>query len=149
MAAEGLLPPRRELPALDIRRVCDETTRLAFCDVGSVCFNVPIHWFREIFLWDPVWEKGFQGWVAYRNGEPVATAATVMACGVAGIYNVATLPTHRRLGCAEAVMRHALEHTRAATGCERTILQSTEQGLRLYESMGYRAVTKVVVYATG
>jgi len=107
MAAARLLPPRRALPVLEIRRVCDEMTRLAFCDVGSTCFNVPIHWFREIFLWDPVW-KGFQGWVGYFNGEPVATAAAVVACGVAGVYNVATLPTHRRLGCAEAVMRHAL-----------------------------------------
>lgn len=148
MAAERLLPPHRELPVLDIRRVCDQRTRLAFCDVGSTCFNVPIHWFREIFLWDPVWAKSFRGWVGYFNGEPVVTAATVEACDVVGTYNVATLPPYRRLGFAEAVMRRALEETRAETGYERTILQSTEQGFRLYERMGYRTVTKVIVYAT-
>jgi hypothetical protein len=31
---------------------------------------------------------------------------------------------------------------------ERTILQSTPAGLRLYERMGYRRITRVSVYAS-
>src|SRR6266403_845996 len=34
MCAERLLPPRRPLPQIEIRRVADEPTRLAFCDIG-------------------------------------------------------------------------------------------------------------------
>ncbi len=37
--------------------------------------------------------------------------------------------------------------TRREHGLERSILQSTPAGYRLYERMGYRTVTKVAVYA--
>jgi GNAT superfamily N-acetyltransferase len=147
MAAERLLPPRRELPKIEIRRVADEATRLAFCDIGCTCFHVPLSWFREIFLQRRLWDGDFVGYVGYLDGEPVATAATVTAAGVVGVYNVATLPQHRRRGHGEALMRYALERARQESGCERTILQATEYGLPLYLSMGYRTVTSVEVYA--
>jgi GNAT superfamily N-acetyltransferase len=148
MCADQLLPPRRVLPELEIRRVGDETTRLAFCEIGCACFHVPLHWFREIFLTQRIWEEGFVGYVGYSNGEPVATAATVTAGGVIGIYNVATLPEHRRRGHAEAVVRYALEQARLESDCERTILQATDHGLQLFECMGFRTVTAVDVYAS-
>jgi GNAT superfamily N-acetyltransferase len=148
MCADRLEPPRRPLPELEIRRVADEPTRLAFCDIGCTCFHVPLNWFREIFLCRRLWENGFVGWVGYLDGEPVATAATVTAEGAVGIYNVATLPQHRRRGHGEALVRHALEHARRESGCERTILQATDYGLQLYLSMGYRTVTTVSVFAS-
>jgi ribosomal protein S18 acetylase RimI-like enzyme len=148
MCADRLLPPRRALPDLDIRRVGDEATRLAFCEIGCACFHVPLNWFREIFLSQRVWEEGFVGFVGYSKGEAVATAATVTAAGAIGIYNVATLPEYRRCGHGEAVVRHALEMARRESQCERTILQATEHGLQLYQSMGYRTVTTVDVYAS-
>ena len=148
MTAERLLPPRRELPDLEFRRVSDESTRQAFCDIGCICFHVPLNWFREIFLQRQLWENGFAGYVAYLDGEPVATAATVTAAGAVGVYNVATLPAHRRRGHGEAVVRYALARAREESGCERTILQSTEHGLQLYLSMGYQTVTMVNVYAS-
>jgi GNAT superfamily N-acetyltransferase len=148
MSADRLLPPRRQLPLLEVRRVGDENTRLAFCDIGCACFHVPLNWFREIFLRRKLWENGFVGYVAFLNGEPVATAATVTAAGAVGVYNVATLPAHRRHGYGEAVVRCALERARQETGCERTILQATDHGLQLYLSMGYRTVTTVDVYAS-
>jgi predicted GNAT family acetyltransferase len=147
MSAERLLPPRRPLPEIEVRRVADETTRLAFCDIGCTCFHVPLDWFREIFLQRRLWDGDFVGYVSYVDGEPVATAATVTAAGAIGVYNVATLPEHRRRGHGEAVMRYALQKAREQSGCERTILQATEHGLPLYLSMGYRTVTRVDVYA--
>jgi ribosomal protein S18 acetylase RimI-like enzyme len=147
MSAERLLPPRRALPAIEVRRVGDESTRLAFCDIGCTCFHVPLNWFREIFLRRPLWDGDFVGYVGYVDGEPVATAATVTAAGAIGVYNVATLPGYRRKGHGEAVMRYAVERAREQSGCQRTILQATEHGLPLYLSMGYRTVTNVDVYA--
>jgi len=148
MCADRLLPPKRALPELEIRRVGDEATRLAFCDIGCACFHVPLDWFREIFLRQGIWEDGFVGYVGYWQGQAVATAATVTAAGAVGVYNVATLPTHRRRGHGEAVVRYALEQARRESNCERTILQATEHGLSLYLSMGYRTVTAVDVYAS-
>jgi len=148
MCADRLLPPRRALPNLEIRRVGDELTRRDFCEIGCACFHVPLNWFREIFLRERVWEEGFVGFVGYWNGVPVATAATVAAADAIGVYNVATLPAYRRCGHGEAVVRHALEKARQESRCERTILQATEHGLQLYLSMGFRTVTAVDVYAS-
>jgi len=147
MIADCLAPPVRPLPALEVRRVADDTTRDAFCAIGSVCFHVPLSWFHEVFDSHTVWER-FHAYVGYRDGEAVSTAAIVVGGGALGVYNVATLPGHQRRGFGEAVMRHALADARGCYGLERSILQSTPAGLRLYERMGFRTVTRVAVYST-
>ena len=84
----------------------------------------------------------------YHDGEPVSTAAIVVGGGAIGVYNVATLPGSQRRGFGEAVMRHALAEARKRHVTERLILQSTPAGLRLYERMGFRTVTRVAVYSS-
>lgn len=147
MAAGELLPPERPLPPIEIRRVQDGEARGDFCAIGSVCFNVPLEWFREVFEGRRVWDD-FEAWVGYVNDEPVATAATVTGSGVIGVYNVATLPGHQRRGYGEAILRHAVARARERHGVTQTILQSTTQGYRLYQRMGYRTVTRVAVYCS-
>ena len=146
MEAPRLLPPARPLPALDIRRVATPATRDAFCAIGSLCFNVPLPWFTEVFDNDGVWQA-FESWVGYADEEPVTTTAIVVGGGALGVYNVATVPGHKHKGYAEAVMRHALGDAAARHGIERTVLQSTAAGQRLYERMGYRTVTSISVYS--
>jgi len=147
MQAEAVLPPVRPLPHLEVRRVQSGPTRDAFCEIGSVCFHVPLSWFNEVFDSASVWTP-FEAWVGYLNEEPVSTAAVVVGGDALGVYNVATLPGHQHHGYAELVMRHALEDVRRRRGIERSILQSTPAGLRLYQRMGYRTVTTVSVYAS-
>jgi ribosomal protein S18 acetylase RimI-like enzyme len=143
MTADSILPPVRPLPRIEVRRVHDRATRDAFCGIGSACFHVPIEWFREVFVNDSVWER-FASYVGYVNGEPVSTAAIVKGGGVTGVYNVATLHGSQRRGYGEAVMRQAL----AENGNGPVVLQSTSAGLRLYERMGFRTVTRIAVYAS-
>jgi ribosomal protein S18 acetylase RimI-like enzyme len=147
MIAEELLPPEHPLPSMEMRRVRGKGTRDDFCAVGSVCFNVPLDWFREVFQGREVWDE-FAAWVGYVEEEPVTTAATVTGSGVVGIYNVATLPGHQRRGYGEAVLRYALDRAREEHGVTRSILQSTAQGFQLYQRMGYRTVTRVAVYSS-
>ena len=147
MVTERLRKPTRPLPRLEIRRVADAPTRDAFCAIGSSCFNVPLSWFREVFEQESVWHR-FSGYVGYHDEEPVSTAAVVIGAGVAGVYNVATVPGSQRQGYGEAIMRHALEEAHRQHGIEATILQSTPAGYSLYERMGYRTVTSVAVYST-
>ncbi len=147
MVAERLRAPTSPLPRLKIRRVTDTPTRDAFCWIGSSCFNVPLSWFREVFEQESVWRR-FTGYVGYDDDEPVSTAAVVIGAGVAGVYNVATLPGSQRHGYGEAIMRHALEEAHRQHGVETTILQSTPAGYHLYERMGYRTITTVAVYST-
>jgi ribosomal protein S18 acetylase RimI-like enzyme len=82
------------------------------------------------------------GYVGYSGNTAVCTTAITTAAGVIGVYSVGTLPDSRRRGYAETIIRHAVAETSAQTGLERTILQSTRDGLSLYESMGYRTVTR-------
>ncbi len=147
MVAERIRPPVKPLPRIEVRRVGDAATREAFCAIGSVCFHVPLAWFREVFGSDTVWEK-FAAYVGYTDSEPVSTTAIVIGGEAIGVYNVATMPGYQRLGFGEAVMRHALADARKTYGIERTILQSTAAGYRLYERMGYKTITKVSVYST-
>jgi ribosomal protein S18 acetylase RimI-like enzyme len=64
------------------------------------------------------------------------------------VYSVGTLPDYRRSGFAEAIMRQVLAESQERTGVERTVLQSTAAGQRLYERMGYRRITNFNVYIT-
>jgi ribosomal protein S18 acetylase RimI-like enzyme len=147
MLAEHLLPPANPLPRMEIRRVHDAAESAAFCQIGSTCFHVPIPWFQEVFDNDRVWDR-FASYVGYYEGEPVSTAAIVLGGGAIGVYNVATLPGSQRRGFGEAVMRHALAEARKEHATERLVLQSTPAGMRLYERMGFRTVTKVAVYSS-
>ena len=147
MIADEILPPARPVAQLEVRRVGDTATWNAFCEIGSVCFHVPITWFREVFNDAGVWDR-FMSYVAYVDGEPVATTSIVSGAGVIGVYNVATLPGFRRRGFGEAVMRQALAEVRKERGMERVILQSTPDGLGLYARMGFRTVARVAVYSS-
>lgn len=147
MVAESIRPPEHPLPRIDVRRVTPGPVRDAFCSIGSLCFHVPLPWFDEVFSETGVWEN-FASYVGYVDGEPVSTAAVIEGAGVLGVYNVATVPGFQRHGYGEAVMRHAVADRQRALGIARVILQSTPAGYRLYERMGFRAVTRVAVYST-
>jgi ribosomal protein S18 acetylase RimI-like enzyme len=92
------------------------------------------------------WKGTFQGYVGYSNGRAVTTTAAVITGDVLGLYSVATLPQHRRLGFAEAIMREVVRRVQQTRGISRTVLQATASGLSLYEAMGYRTVTSFNVF---
>lgn len=147
MTAPGLASPGRSLPELEFQRVDSAAALLDFRGIGSVCFHVPPLWFQEVFD-DELYSShpGFVGWVGRHEGLPVCTAATVICDGVIGIYNVATAPGHRRAGFGEAITRHAIAMAECDTGAAPLVLQSTSWGIRLYERMGFRTVTRILVY---
>ena len=151
MVADSLREPgrfslrARVAPALDIRRAEDPRTMEDFRAIGSVCFHVPPAWFGEVFD-DTMPSREFTCWVAYRDGRPVATAATVVSGGVIGLYNIATAPDQQGRGYGEAITRHAIRSASRESGLSRVILQSTSQGERLYRRLGFREVSRVVVF---
>lgn len=147
MEAGRLAAASRRLPELVIRRVGDNPTRADFNHIMAATFGIPFSISRDVYESPTTWQGFLTGWVGYLDREPVATAASLVAGGVAGVYAVATMPQHRRKGYAEVVMRHALAQARVASGIEHTVLQSSDQGYRLYEKMGYRTVTRYAVFA--
>jgi len=148
MIAGRLLPPRRSLPALDVRPVVTQQERLAFAGILSSTFDLPYSICGDIYALERSWNGGYRGWVGYVNGEPIVSTACVVAAGVAGIYSVGTMPSWRRRGYAEQLMRHVLQQISRETGIERTILQATNEGFRVYQKMGYRRVTQFSIFLT-
>jgi ribosomal protein S18 acetylase RimI-like enzyme len=147
MVADGLDGATRKAATLEYRRVSSAREMADFRGIGSVCFRVPTDWFQEVFEDSlPEARPDFRCWVGYLNGLPVATAATVPSRGAIGLYNVATDPAFRGRGFAEAITRHVMADATALYGARPLVLQSTSHGLRLYERLGFRAVTRIQVY---
>lgn len=77
------------------------------------------------------------GLLGYLDGEPVATSAVFYDQGLAGVYNVATVPAARGRGVG-AAMTWAAIAAGAEAGATASILQASKEGQPVYERMGYR-----------
>ena len=151
MVAESLRdvpPPEREIW---LRPAVSGEALKEFRQIGALCFHVPPGWFAEVFDDEMSRRPGFRAWVAHAHGVPVGTAAAVRAGGVTGLYNIAILPEYRRRGYGTAITRLAAEAVLAHAGeneirGNNLILQASAQGVRMYERMGFRTVTRFAVY---
>lgn len=146
MVADDVTPSGRVTPELEFRRVQDRSTRFALADINSESYGIPLELGRcmadEVFWKSPE----MFGYVAYLGNRPVAVAGAYPVKGCRYVAFVATVPDQRRKGYAEAVMRHALEECRRATGLTRTTLHATEAGRPVYEKMGYRTAGHFLVF---
>ena len=146
MYTEQLFPPDRQLPSLDVRPVADPATRSAFASIMSVTFEIPQTVCDAIYGAERAWLGNFHGYVGFAGGQAIASAAATITGDAIGLYSVATLPSYRRRGYAEAIMRRVIADAERTAGVKRTVLQSTRSGYSLYKKMGYRTVTNFNVY---
>lgn len=146
MIAEKLKPPMHLLPALDVREVRDTSTRNAFSYVTAVSFDIPFSICEAVYGSGLGWGESLRGWVGYIDGTPVSTTATITTGRVIGLYSVGTLPGFQRRGCAESLMREAIQTTRRTAPADCIVLQSTRAGQRLYERLGFKVVTSFHVF---
>jgi GNAT superfamily N-acetyltransferase len=146
MLAERLATPSRRSPELSARPVADQETRLAFAQITSLAFEIPLHLCRAVYGHEGAWQGPLAGWVGYAGDTAVCTAGLIVRDGAIGVYSVGTLPAYQKRGYAEALLRAAIGCTTARTGIERTLLQSTRAGMGLYQALGYRHITNFHVY---
>lgn len=87
-----------------------------------------------------------RNWVASLDGAPAAAAAMFIGAGVAGIYNVCTVPEARGRGIGTAVTVAALDAA-AQQGLPMSVLGASEMGYPVYRRLGFREVSRLRSYA--
>jgi len=136
-------------PGLIIEQVSDVETLKQWYEVFAVGFGMPdfvesawLDLFVSVGLGAQLPLRHYVGWL---NGEAVGTSSLLLAAGVAGIYNVATMPEARRQGIGAALTSTPLREARAL-GYRVGILQSSEMGFRVYHKIGFREYCKIGMY---
>jgi ribosomal protein S18 acetylase RimI-like enzyme len=134
---------------LAIERVTEIETLQKWCNVMGTGFGLP-DFAIDAFL-DFNSALGFasqvplQNYIGWMNGEPVATSTLVLGAGVAGIYNIATVPEARRMGIGYAMTLNLLREARAM-GYRVGVLYASKMGANIYLKMGFKEYCRLGQY---
>lgn len=134
---ESLSPPT----SLTIERVREEEGLRTWLRIMTIGSEMPEEGLT--LLLELVSRHGFKDspsvhyYLGVLDDKPVATSLLYLGGGVAGIYNVATLPEVRRQGIGSALTVAPLLQARA-WDYRIGSLQSTPMGLNLYRRLGFR-----------
>jgi len=148
MEIDALPPPRRTLPALDVRTAAEAQVRLDFADIIGQCFFIPPPLAHEVYNDPSRWGAPLEILVGYSGARAVTCAAFIEAAGAIGVYSVATLPGWRGQGYAEAIMRHGIAEFRRRGAAGPIVLQSSPGGMEMYRRLGFRRTTRYFVFST-
>jgi GNAT superfamily N-acetyltransferase len=135
----------------NVRRVEDPGERDAWARTFAVGYGLPPEWARALFdVYASLEDRGgparpLRSYVAYGAGVPVATSTLFLGAGVAGIYDVATLPEARGRGHGAAVTLAPLLEARSL-GYRIAILHASPMGHPMYERLGFRDVCRLEHY---
>jgi N-acetylglutamate synthase len=111
------------------------------CEVAGPAFGAPPELFAQLMTPAVLELPAVTTYVGEVDGRPVVTAVGVAVGEAVGIFNVATPPEHRRRGYGSAITARVLADGLAA-GASFGWLQSSEDGYRLYEAMGFETIER-------
>ena len=128
-------------PELTIQTVDTPDSLRMWSDILTTGFSLPdfagnafFDLFSGIGLGEHLPVRHYIGWL---KEKPVAVSSLFFGAGVAGIYNLTTIPSLRRQGIGSAMIMKPLREARAmeyTTG----VLQASEMGLSIYRRLGFK-----------
>lgn len=134
---------------LEIREARDDVSWWAWCHTMSEGFEIPPQLVNFEKAWHDLLRVMDSGssipYVAWLDGQPVATSLLLLGWGVAGIYAVATVPGARRKGIGAQVTLHPLREARAL-GYRAGVLEASEMGESVYRSLGFKSYCHISSY---
>jgi len=140
---------KEDLPrpvGLKVRQVMDDDTRRQWGQVCAAGFGMPdlvAEAFQDILCHaDPETVLAYLGW---QDDRPVATSLLILAAGVAGVYNVTTLPEARGQGLGGILSLAPLRAARKRD-YKAAILQASKMGVNIYRSLGFLEYCKIGQY---
>lgn len=118
-------------------------------DISFAGFDFPPHTYAQFDHFTASFDLGSdspqKNFLAFVNGKPVATSLLFLTGETAGIYFVTTLPGHRNKGIGLQLTRETMRWAKTA-GVRYASLQSSPDGLTVYEQAGFKEYCRVDVY---
>jgi ribosomal protein S18 acetylase RimI-like enzyme len=131
---------------LSVQRVTDDTARKQWCQVCAAGFGLPDFIAAAFYdLMSSVAPDTFLAYLGWRNDQPVATSVLVLAAGVAGMYNIATIPEARRQGIGTIMTLWPLCEAQNR-GYKAGILHASQMGAGIYRSLGFQEYCQIGQY---
>jgi ribosomal protein S18 acetylase RimI-like enzyme len=122
---------------IELRPVAGARDAADYARVAASAFDLDLDLARAIFAGpDGLLAPHVAAFVARREGVPVASALTLRAVGIAGIYYVGTVPAARGQGLGELCTR-AVTNAAFDLGARAVVLQASIMGEPLYRKMGF------------
>ena len=136
-----------EVPGLTIHKVTSLPELKTWSRVFVEGYGLPLGWADPYFemMAGLGLDQSALSYLGELDGEPVAVSSLYLGAGVAGIYNVATLPKARRKGIGAALTVVPLLEAREM-GYQAAILQSSQAGYGVYKKLGFEHLCEVEVF---
>jgi GNAT superfamily N-acetyltransferase len=149
MATNLLTMNTKPIPEnITIEMVNDEATLRVWCDTLVIGYEMPSTVADELFSFYK--QLGFANaqsinYLAKLNGKAVGTSSLILKEGIASIFSVSTIKEARRKGVGRAITQAPLQLAKSL-GYEIGVLQSSEMGLPVYESLGFVELCQFTQY---
>jgi ribosomal protein S18 acetylase RimI-like enzyme len=142
----GQLNAAQAVDGLMIRELVPDEAPL-HARVAAAGFEAPPEMFLQLMTPAVLATPGVRCYLGEAGGQAVTTGLGVKLGSNVGIFNIATPPEHRRRGYGAAVTARAVADGLAA-GAQWSWLQSSAEGYRVYERLGFRTIEAWPCYAS-
>jgi GNAT superfamily N-acetyltransferase len=112
---------------------------VAYVNALTEGFEVPGDFFGTLMSGDLLDAPGVSCYLAEADGRPTGTGMGVQGDRVVGVFNISVVPSARSRGLGRAMTARVMADGFAA-GADTAYLNPSQQGLALYESMGFRVI---------